>query len=40
MKFHILSDLHVEFFECKLPPVDADAVLLAGDIGQGMRGIS
>lgn len=40
MKFHILSDLHVEFFECKLPPVDSDAVLLAGDIGQGMRGIS
>lgn len=40
MKFHILSDLHVEFFECNLPPIEADAVLLAGDIGKGMLGIS
>lgn len=39
MKLRILSDIHVEFFDCKPPKVDADAVLLAGDIGKGMLGI-
>lgn len=39
MKIHILSDLHLEFGKMKLPEVDADVVVLAGDIGVGLQGI-
>lgn len=40
MKLRILSDLHIEFFGCTPPAVDADVVLLAGDIGAGLQGIA
>jgi predicted phosphodiesterase len=45
MKFLIMSDLHMEFwrsekFPFELPPVDSyDAVILAGDIGPGVKGM-
>jgi len=39
MKLHILSDLHIEFSEFTPPSTDADAVVLAGDIGVGLGGI-
>lgn len=39
MKLHILSDLHLEFLAYAPPALDADAVVLAGDIGLGTRGI-
>lgn len=39
MKIHILSDLHLEFGKLKLPEVDADVTVLAGDIGVGLQGI-
>lgn len=39
MKIHILSDLHLEFCGLKLPEVDADVTVLAGDIGVGLQGI-
>ena len=39
MKLHILSDLHIEFLEFTPPATDADVVVLAGDIGQGVDGI-
>ncbi|KVP39540.1 metallophosphoesterase [Burkholderia ubonensis] len=39
MKLRILSDIHVEFFGCTPPPADADAIILAGDIGAGLRGL-
>ncbi len=43
MRFHILSDLHVEFWGGKkvidIPRVDADAVVLAGDIHNREKGI-
>jgi Icc-related predicted phosphoesterase len=39
MKLHVLSDLHTEFAEFSPPETDADVVILAGDIGVGMRGI-
>lgn len=39
MKIHILSDLHLEFGSLKLPKVDADVTVLAGDIGVGLQGI-
>lgn len=35
MKIHALSDLHVEFASFVPPPVDADLVVLAGDIHVG-----
>jgi predicted phosphodiesterase len=40
MKFHVLSDLHVEFALFTPPPVDADVVVLAGDIGIGTDGLA
>ena len=40
MKLHILSDLHVEFAPFVPPAVEADVVLLAGDIHQGVDGIA
>ncbi|HDR9103589.1 TPA: metallophosphoesterase [Burkholderia vietnamiensis] len=39
MKLRILSDLHVEFFPFDAPQVEADAVILAGDIGVRMQGL-
>lgn len=39
MKLRILSDIHVEFFECTPPSVAADAIILAGDVGAGLDGI-
>lgn len=39
MRFHILSDLHLEFAPFTLPPVQADAVILAGDIHTGRNGL-
>lgn len=39
MKLRILSDLHMEFRSFEPPAVEADAVILAGDIGSGTNGI-
>jgi predicted phosphodiesterase len=39
MRIHLLSDLHLEFEDFIPDPVDVDVVILAGDIGQGDRGI-
>jgi predicted phosphodiesterase len=39
MKLHILSDLHTEFAAFVPPETDADAVILAGDIGVGVEGV-
>lgn len=39
MRLHILSDLHLEFEGFDPPPVDADVVILAGDIGVGLQGV-
>ena len=38
MRLHILSDLHLEFGPAKIPPTDADVVVLAGDIHLGREG--
>lgn len=37
MRLRILSDLHPEFGRVELPPCDADVVVLAGDIHQGLE---
>lgn len=39
MRIHILSDLHLEFGSLRLPEVDADVTVLAGDIGVGLMGL-
>jgi len=39
MRIHVLSDLHLEFCDFVPPRTDADVVVLAGDIDQGVRGI-
>ncbi|MBB4636451.1 metallophosphoesterase [Longimicrobium terrae] len=39
MKIHVLSDLHTEFAPFTPAEVDADVIVLAGDIGVGTRGI-
>jgi predicted phosphodiesterase len=39
MKLHILTDLHIEFGDFMPPPIDADVVVLAGDIGLGISGV-
>ena len=39
MKLHILSDLHTEFADFTPPNIDADIVVLAGDIGVGRQGL-
>lgn len=39
MKLHILSDLHIEFEMFEPPPTESDAVILAGDIHVGKKGI-
>ena len=39
MNLHILSDLHAEFADFVPPETDAEAVILAGDIGVGVEGV-
>jgi predicted phosphohydrolase len=39
MRIHVLSDLHLGFGEFDPPRTDADVVVLAGDIDQGLRGV-
>ncbi|MDD4964390.1 MAG: metallophosphoesterase [Gallionella sp.] len=39
MKIQILSDLHVEYAPYTPEPTDAEVIVLAGDISQGIRGI-
>ena len=39
MRLHILSDLHLEFAPFEPPNVDADAIVLAGDIHTGKNAI-
>lgn len=40
MRIHVLSDLHTEFYERGYQhAVDADVVVLAGDIGKGIDGV-
>lgn len=39
MLIHLLSDLHLEFVPFSPPDVGADITVLAGDIGQGTKGI-
>jgi Icc-related predicted phosphoesterase len=40
MRIRILSDLHLEFGSFTLPEVQADAVILAGDVHVGVKGIA
>ena len=39
MRFYVLSDLHLEFAPFTPPPVETDAVILAGDIHTGHHGV-
>ena len=39
MRLHVLSDLHLEYAPFTPPAVDADVVVLAGDIAPGTAGI-
>ena len=39
MRLHILNDLHIEFGVFTPPATDADIVVLAGDIGVGVKGL-
>jgi len=39
MRLHILSDLHLEFGPFTPPAVEADAVILAGDVSTGRNGL-
>jgi predicted phosphodiesterase len=39
MKIRVLSDLHLEFADWTPPSVDADVIVLAGDIHIGARGL-
>ena len=38
MRLHILSDLHLEFGVIRIPPTEADVIVLAGDIDVGREG--
>jgi predicted phosphodiesterase len=38
-RLHILSDLHCEFDQYRAQPVDADVIVLAGDIDHGTKGL-
>ena len=40
MRLHILSDLHLEFAHWTPPAVDADLVILAGDVHVGTAGVA
>ena len=39
MRLHVVSDLHLEFGPCDLPKVDADCMILAGDIHVKKNGL-
>lgn len=39
MRIHVLSDLHIEFEDFEPPAVEADLVVLAGDVDLGVRGV-
>ena len=39
MKLHVISDLHLEHAGFTVPEVDADAVILAGDVAPGTAGV-
>lgn len=39
MKMRVLSDLHLEFQDWNPPDVEADVIVLAGDIHSGVRGV-
>ena len=39
MKMRVLSDLHLEFQDWNPPDVEADIIILAGDIHSGTRGV-
>jgi predicted phosphodiesterase len=40
MKIHVLSDLHTEFEGFTIPKTDADVLVLAGDIGAKLSGLT
>jgi predicted phosphohydrolase len=40
MRLHVLSDLHLEFEPFAAPAVEADAIILAGDISTGLNGFT
>jgi hypothetical protein len=40
MRLHVLADLHLEFGPVTIPTPDADAVVLAGDIDVGSKGLA
>ena len=40
MRIRVLSDLHLEFKDWNPPKVDADVIVLAGDIHVGVKGIA
>lgn len=39
VRLHVLADLHQEFEAIAIPHVEADVIVLAGDIGQGDHGL-
>jgi len=39
MRLHVLSDLHLEFGDFHVPDVSPDAVVIAGDLHVGTRGL-
>lgn len=40
MKIRVLSDLHLEFADLVLPEIEADVIVLAGDLAQDTRALS
>jgi Icc-related predicted phosphoesterase len=40
VRIRVLSDLHLEFADFRPPPVQADVVVLAGDIHVGIKGVA
>jgi len=39
VRLHVVSDLHVEFAAFHFPAVEADVLVLAGDVGHGVAGV-
>ena len=39
MRIHIISDLHLEFASYNVQGLEADVIVLAGDISVGMKGL-
>jgi Icc-related predicted phosphoesterase len=39
MRFQVVSDLHLHFAQFELPETDADAIIIAGDLDNGVGGI-